>query len=108
MASFPEASKIKSPPGWVDAKDVMSRTMWRVVLVGPPTLGDDDDEDSWSATHADDGEACAASSDLVMLLSIAPPVGVSILESVAVDDEEDLALAAAAWLGLHMVIFVSV
>ena len=59
------------------------------------------DEDSWRATHADDGEACAASSDLVMLLSTTP-----VLESVAEEEEDEgaLALTLAAWLGLHMIL----
>ena len=61
------------------------------------------DEDSWRATHADDGEACAASSDFVMLLSATP-----VLESVAEEEEDEdaLALALAAWLGLHMILLL--
>ena len=102
MASLPDARRIKSPPGWEDAKDVMSSTMWRL-LVGLSLLllapWVPVDEDSRRATHADDGEACAASSDLVMLLSTTP-----VLESVAEEEEDEdaLALALAAWLGLHM------
>ena len=102
MASLPDARRIKSPPGWEDAKDVMSSTMWRL-MVGLSLLlllatWVPVDEDSWRATHADDGEACAASSDFVMLLSATP-----VLENVAEEEDEDaLALALAAWLGLHM------
>lgn len=61
------------------------------------------DEDSRRATHADDGEACAASSDFVMLLSATP-----VLESVAEEEEDEdaLALALAAWLGLHMILLL--
>lgn len=68
-----------------------------------------DDEDSWRATHADDGEACAASSDFEMHLSVAPLLlvaAVSSLESVAEAEGDALVLAAVAWLGLHMVVLV--
>lgn len=107
VASLPDARRIKSPPGWEDAKDVMSSTMWRLMvglslLLLLATLVPVD-EDSWRATHADDGEACAASSDLVMLLSATP-----VLESVAEEEEDEdaLALALAAWLGLHMILLL--
>lgn len=75
----------------------MSSTMWRVGPLGAVLA--DDNEDSWRATHADEGEVWAASSDLVMHLS--SPAAV--FESVAEEDKDDDALAlAAAWLGLHI------
>lgn len=97
MASLPEARRIKSPPGWEDAKEVMSSTMWRVGPLGAVLA--DDNEDSWRATHADEGEVWAASSDLVMLLRPAAAV----FESVAEEDKDDALALAAAWLGLHMI-----
>lgn len=64
-ASLPEARRMRSPPGWRDAKSVMSRTRCACCLLlewDGSVAGVE-----WTAHHADLGVLCWASSDLEMV-----------------------------------------